>query len=224
MASFEQHVSGAVITSGVVVTPLYSAGIVDMNQSLALLAFGIIGGVLPDMDSDNSRPVQISFRILSIFLPLIAVLSLANSQSVLSILGFWAVSSLILHFVVFRSFLNMTVHRGVFHSVPMGLLLGYLFIVLFRDIMKYDELFAVLCGIFVFIGFIVHLLMDELISLNALGLSIKKSFGTALKFYDKNNLYGTGIIYLAILALIFLYPIEFDIFVEIFESFENIKL
>lgn len=69
MASFEQHVNVAVIATGVTIVPFYSSGVVDTSQSLVLLAFGVFGGVLPDLDSDSSKPVQIAFRILSIFLP-----------------------------------------------------------------------------------------------------------------------------------------------------------
>lgn len=224
MASFEQHVSGAVITSGILITPLYASSVIDLNQSLVLLALSILGGILPDMDSDNSRPIQISFRILSIFLPFLVVLSLANSNSISNILGLWIVSSIILNFIVFKLFLKITVHRGIFHSIPMGLLFGYLFIILFRNILEYEEIFSVLCGSFIFIGFIIHLLMDEFFSINVLGMSIKKSFGTALKLYAKNNLAGTGILYIIIISLIIFYPVDLGIFTKLFKSFQNIHL
>jgi hypothetical protein len=46
-----------------------------------------------------------------------------------------------------------------------------------------DEL-AWLVGIFVFIGALIHLLLDELYSIDLEGRRLKKSFGTALKITE----------------------------------------
>ena len=223
MASFEQHVNGAVLATGVLVVPFYSASVVDINEALVLFCLGILGGVLPDIDSDNSKPIQISFKILSIFVPFIVILSTISILSVTNILFIWLASSLVLHFGVFRVFLSITSHRGIFHSIPMGILFGLITIFLFNTILNLDSVFATLSGIFLFVGFMVHLLLDELVSLNVLGLHIKKSFGTAVKLYDKNNAIGSIGLYIAIAILSFVVSIDFDVFESIANSFENIK-
>ena len=223
MASFEQHLNSAVVATGVAIAPLYSSNLIDMDQALGLLVFGIFGGVLPDIDSENSKPLQVCFKILSIFLPLVAILTLLDSLSISKMLAIWGVSSLLLHFIIFRLFINITSHRGIFHSIPMGLLysLGIYFI--FSKLLEFDMLYSMLCGIFLFLGYIVHLLLDELVSLNALGISIKKSFGTALKLYDKNNLIGTIVVYSLIIVFLFITPIQIDDVTKIVDSFHNIK-
>ena len=50
MALFEQHVNIAVIATGITIAPLYSAGLIDTNQSIILLGLGLLGGILPDLD------------------------------------------------------------------------------------------------------------------------------------------------------------------------------
>jgi len=224
MASFEQHVNGAVIASGIAVIPLYSASIVDINQTLALFSLGIFGGVLPDIDSDNSKPIQISFRILSIFLPLIAILMTVNTSSIANILFMWVIYSLILHFGVFQLFLASTHHRGIFHSIPMGALIALLLVYLFHDILHFKSAFAILSGMFIFFGFLIHLLLDEIVSLNLLGKDMKKSFGSAMKLYDKNNIIGTLILYAGVGGLLFvLQHLDVSVFTDIATLFKEIK-
>lgn len=224
MASFEQHVNGAVISSGVIIVPLHSASIIDSSQSLIVLGLGLIGGVLPDLDSDNSKPIQIVFKIISIFFPLIVILAIENELTLVYLVAYWLLSTLILRITLFQLFISLTTHRGVFHSIPMGIVFAQITMIIFYKLFEFDFLFSTIAGIFLFFGFIVHLLLDELVSLNALGVRIKKSFGTAFKFYDKNNLLGTVLLYIFIIGFFFFIPIKVDIFLDIFEVIKNIKL
>lgn len=224
MASFEQHVNGAVISSGVIIVPLHSASIIDSSQSLIVLGLGLIGGVLPDLDSDNSKPIQIVFKIISIFFPLIVILAIENELTLVYLVAYWLLSTLILRITLFQLFISLTTHRGVFHSIPMGIVFAQITMIIFYKLFEFDFLFSTIAGIFLFFGFIVHLLLDELVSLNALGVRIKKSFGTAFKFYDKNNLLGTVLLYIFIIGFFFFIPIKLDIFLDIFEVIKNIKL
>jgi len=224
MASFEQHVNGAVVATGVAIVPLYSASLLDVNQSLIVLALGIVGGVLPDLDSDNSRPLQIVFKIFSIFLPLIILLSLFENASLLKLIGYWFLASIFLQLTIFKLFTMFTTHRGVFHSIPMGVLFGQITTYTFLNSLHYDLIFSTIAGIFVTFGFFVHLLLDELVSLNALGLRVKKSFGTAFKLYDRENLLGTVLLYIFIGIFLYITPINTDIFIQIFEIMKSVKV
>ena len=47
---------------------------------------------------------------------------------------------------------------------------------------------AWLTGLFLFIGFLIHLALDEIYSVDVEGRTIKKSFGTALKLFDTHSL------------------------------------
>ncbi|WP_412727243.1 metal-dependent hydrolase [Arcobacter sp. 15-2] len=223
MASFAQHINTAVVVSGISIAPLYSASFIDLNQALVLLFFGMIGGVLPDIDLENSKPIQIASGILSIFIPLLAILTLLQSLSISKMLFIWFLSSLVLHFIIFKILLTNTIHRGVIHSIPMGIVFAQALIIFFHTFLEYEELFSLLCGLFLFGGFIIHLLLDELISLNAFGMSFKKSLGSAFKFYDSNNAIGSILLYILIGVLFTLFPLKIEHLLEIYHSFEHIK-
>ena len=224
MASFEQHVNGAVIATGSIIAPLHSASLIDVTQSLICLSLGLVGGILPDLDSDNSKPVQIVFKIISIFFPLIIILSILSDLSLVYLVGYWLLSTLVLRVTLFKLFISFTTHRGIFHSIPMGIVFGQITTLVFYKFFYYDLVFSTIAGIFLFFGFIVHLLLDELVSINVLGVRIKKSFGTAFKFYDKENLFGTVLLYCFIVLFFYFIPVKVDIFLDIYEVVKNIKL
>jgi len=224
MASFEQHVNGAVIATGVVIAPLHTASLIDISQSIIVLGLGVIGGVLPDLDSDNSKPIQIVFKMASIFLPLLFILSISKNLSLIYLVGYWLLSTLILRLTLFKLFLVLTSHRGIFHSIPMGIVFGQITTLIFYYQLHYGLRFSTIAGIFVIFGFFIHLLLDEFVSLNALGLRVKNSFGTAFKLYDKNNLFGTAILYALIISFFFVFPIKEHIFVDMFNILKHIKL
>jgi len=194
VASFEQHLNVSVITTGLFIVPLSLSNTFDTQASLIALSLGLLGGIFPDLDSDNSKPIRILFKILSIFFPLLFLIFLQLKMPLLYILVVWLGATLLFHFGVFKFFTLITTHRGIFHSIPMALFiaLGVIHTFLY---LHYPQLQALLFGVFFFFGFIIHLLLDELFSINALGFEIKKSFGSALKLYDKENLIGTTLLY-----------------------------
>lgn len=223
MASFAQHVNTAVVISGITIASLYSSSIIDINQSFILLFFGIIGGILPDIDLETSKPIQITSSILSVFIPLLAILTLLESLSISKMLFIWFLTSITLHFFFFKILLKFTIHRGIIHSIPMGALFAQILNIALFEILHFEELFSLLCGFFLFLGFIIHLILDEIISLNAFGMSFKKSLGSALKLYDKNNFIGSVVLYLFIIILQILYPLNIHYIIEVLKSFKNIN-
>ena len=224
MASFEQHVNGAVIATGVMIVPLHTASIIDVTQSLIVLGLGLVGGVLPDLDSDNSKPIQIVFKIISIFFPLIIILSIPNNLPLLYLVGYWLLAIFILRITLFKLFMSFTSHRGIFHSIPMGIVFAQITTFIFYKIFHFELTFSTIAGIFLLFGFLVHLLLDEFVSINVLGVKMKKSFGTAFKLYDKGNLIGTLLLYLFIIVFYYYIPIEVNIFTDIYEVIKKIKL
>ena len=184
----------------------------------------VIGGILPDVDSDNSKPIQIVFKMCSIMLPLLILLLLPFQISILYTLAIWIGSALFLQYGVFKTFLLLTTHRGVIHTIPMGFLAGQITTFIYLELLHKELYFSLLAGLFLFLGFLIHLILDEVFSINALGMHIKRSFGTALKFYAKNNIAGTVIIYLLIGISLFFIPIESELYIYIFNTVKEIKL
>lgn len=138
-------------------------------------------------------------------------------------LGVWLVSTFTLKILFTILFLKLTTHRGIFHTIPMGIFFAQLIVLLFYYIFRFDLTFSTLAGIFLFFGFLVHLLLDELVSLNVLGLKVRNSFGTAFKIYDLNNKFGTFLLYCIVVTLYFYIPIHESIYVSIFELFKEIS-
>ena len=224
MAAFKEHVNIATIAVGVVVITLYSSHFLTLYQALIALFIGIIGGVLPDIDSNNSKPLQGIFKIFSIIVPLLLLLSFFHVMSVLKTILLWILFVLLLRITLFKLFLYFTHHRGIFHSIPMAVLVGELTLVFTYYVIKVDLKVAVIYSFIIFFGFMIHLLLDEIYSVDAFGIKMKKSFGTALKLYDKHNITGTFVIYFLIISIYFLLPNVNSIIIKLFYVISNMKL
>ena len=210
MASFEQHINVAVIATGLGIVPLHSAGLLDVNQSLIALSLGVFGTMLPDLDSNQSKPTRIVFKMLSVFLPLIVLLSIPNPLSIFSIIGVWVLSSLVLHYLFFKTFLSITSHRGLFHSIPMGIFLAQVTVYLFYHFSTADKTFSLFAGFFILFGFLIHLFLDEMFSIDVFGMELKRSFGSALKIYAKHNILGTFLLYALIATMYYTLTLNFN--------------
>jgi hypothetical protein len=105
-------------------------------------------------------------------------------------------------YLVLASLARFTVHRGIFHSV-LALLFFVLLMVCISDYaFKQNAVYAWLNGFFLGFGFLVHLLLDEMYSVDLSNRRMKKSFGTALKLFNYKNLPSSA---LMSLLTIFLY-------------------
>lgn len=224
MAAFKEHVNIATMAVGVVVITLYSAHLLTLYQTLVALFIGILGGILPDVDSDNSTPLQAIFKIFSIIFPLLILLSFFTVMPVLQTLALWVAFAILLRITLFKFFIYITHHRGIFHSIPMAIFVGELTLLFVYYETKGGLKLAVIYGFIITFGFLIHLLLDEVYSINAFGIKMKKSFGTALKLYDRNNLIGTLLLYLFIIAIYLVLPNINKIMVALFYTLLHIKL
>ena len=57
-----------------------------------------------------------------------------------------------------------------------------------------------------FIGYMVHLVLDEIYSVDVLGTRVKRSFGTAVKFYDGRRIDHSVAMAVATVAALMLTP------------------
>jgi len=224
MASFETHLTVTTTVTGVITIPLLSSGVVTTSEGVLLLFFGVIGGMLPDIDSDHSIPIQIAFKILSLILPLILVLNFANDMPLLYIAGAWFVASLIFYLVFTYIFLPITSHRGIFHTIPMGILLGELTALFMMHSLDIADSISIFSGIYISFGFMIHLILDEVYSVNLIGASLKRSFGSAFKLYDSNNIIGSIIINIMAIGLFFYLPNIIKILSNISNLLQNMPI
>lgn len=206
MASFKTHLTVATIGSTALLLPLINSSNIALGDSFILVFFGAMGGILPDLDSDNSTPVNIAFNILSFLFPLTIVIKNMQGESFTDIIIMYSALVAFFYFIIKYLFLKATVHRGVFHTIGMGVLFGELLIIYLTFYLHMNDALALFSGGFLTFGFILHLLLDEIYSVNLLGIKVKQSFGTALKFYYSKNKLGSLFVYIAVLLLYFKLP------------------
>ncbi len=184
MANFNTHISVAAVASGLMATVTLKLGHIIDSEAVLLTALGTLGGILPDIDLKYSYPSRIIFSFLGIIASFIAVFSL---QQQFSIMELWMTATavfLVVRFPVWMVFHKFTTHRGAIHSLATALLFLFMVTTLGFHAFRQTELLAWLSGFAIFFGFIIHLLLDELYSVDFVGNKLKRSFGSAMKLID----------------------------------------
>jgi len=211
MANFNTHLNVAFMVSGTLSLTVYKAGLVDDSGFLVCVALGTIGGLLPDLDSDNSTPIKLGFNITSFIFAFGLVMHWRSDLSLLALMILWLGGYGFMRYVVFHIFTTMTVHRGVIHSVPYMAILG-----LGLTCLSYYGLHLPLTtswfyGLFLFGGAMVHLSLDELYSVNLSNMKMKRSSGTAMKFYQPKDKWWYLLLYTLLALLVYAAP-PFEMF------------
>jgi len=184
MANFRTHISIAALGSMTATAVcIQKVGLSD-EQALLLFALGCLGGMLPDVDSDHSIPARWLFRcITGISLWLMGSVTYAQIPMVQ-----WALimllTFLVSHFIIAALIRALTVHRGMFHSVPAAALAGIMAYIFAQHFFTSPPHFSWLIASFITGGYLLHLLLDEIYSVDLLGGKLKRSFGTALKLFQ----------------------------------------
>jgi hypothetical protein len=185
MAAFKQHVTfSSVLGVGYAVALDYSG----INWVHSVLAGGLCGlaGMLPDLDSASGRPARELFGFTAIGVPLLLSRRLLRSgiepeQVVLA----GAALYLSIRFGLAWLFRHLTVHRGMFHSIPAALIAGEA-VFLADDSPEYFGRLTLAGGIM--LGFLSHLVLDEIYSVDLSGMTprLNKAAGSAVKFFSKS--------------------------------------
>lgn len=188
MAAYREHIT----VSGILGVAYACAAVLLFGYSLAQAAIVAVltwvAGMLPDLDSESGRPIRELSGVVAAFAPL---LLLHNAQAV-GVNGDRAMLFAIIAYATAKyggAFLlgKLTVHRGMFHSVPALLIASELtFLVYHSDEFRVRVLMAVGVGI----GFLSHLVLDEMYSVQWDGVKVRlaKSSGSAMKFFGTEAL------------------------------------
>ena len=169
-----------------------------------MLAGGLcaVSGMLPDLDSDSGVPLRETSMFIAAIAPMLMIdrfrdLGLSHEAMALAAMLVY----LAIRFVAVEFFKRYTVHRGMWHSIPAAAsagLLAYLVMPCPSESIRVYKSMAVVTG------FIVHLTMDEIWSIDLRrGFRLKKSFGTALKFFGSDPLANVSV-YAKLALLIYL--------------------
>lgn len=206
MANFNTHLGVAAVGSGMLATLCLQVGFVDAKDALLLACAGVIGGILPDIDLHYSHPSRILFSLLGIVLAFLWIFSTKNQLSIVELWGAGLGIYLFVRFPVWALFQKYTVHRGSIHSVSTAILFGFVTAALSFHFFGKQAFTAWLIALFIFLGFILHLVLDELYSVDFMGHRLKRSFGTALKLVDYKEPVSSVVIIIGIIVAWFFAP------------------
>lgn len=184
MADFRTHLGVAAAGGVVVVHGGWQAGLWELWQALPLLALVTLGGILPDIDADHSRAIRLIFNLLAVPAVVASALLLQSRLTLGALLLACGGVYIGVRYLAGSLFARFTVHRGLWHSLLAALLCGLSTTLLSHRLFRQPDELAWAHGVAVALGFVIHLLLDELYSVDLTGARIKRSFGTALKPFD----------------------------------------
>lgn len=181
MANFATHLYGAALVSSVATLGLYGTGLAGAQTAQACFFLGVAGGLLPDIDANASKPVRGFFTLLAVALAFFISFALTGRLPLWGLFLVWLGTFLLVRFGVFEAFARFTVHRGVWHSWLAVALSALTATNLAYHLLDIDARGAWLAGGFIGLGYLTHLCLDELASIDFWGRRVRRSFGTALK-------------------------------------------
>jgi membrane-bound metal-dependent hydrolase YbcI (DUF457 family) len=200
MASYRGHLAFASMLGagyGAYATWAWNA---DWGLAFLGATLTTVGGLLPDLDSDSGVPVRELFSGAASVGCILAYRQLnfagfTHEQALVLLIGLY----LFIRYGLGSVFKRWTVHRGMFHSIPALLIAGLATYLLFQGDSQRDRYY--LAGA-VMLGFLSHLVLDELYSVDFLGFRIKlnKYAGSALKLASSS--WGATLSTYAILGLL----------------------
>jgi hypothetical protein len=201
MANFNTHITVAAAGAGLLSVLCLQVGLVDSREALILALMGTIGGILPDIDLQHAYPSRIMFALFGIIAAFLVIFSAKNNLSIVELWLIGLTTFATIRWPIWIIFHQYTNHRGSIHSIVAALLFTFLTVIFSHEIMGKSAFVAWLNGLLVFLGFILHLVLDELYSVDFMNGKIKRSFGTALKILEtKNPQKATALVCLTLLV------------------------
>lgn len=184
MANFPTHIGVGTLVSGALATLTLAADVVAPENLVAVTVAGVLGSVLPDIDLKESKPSRAMFSGLAAFFSFSALFVFAEH---LSIAELWCLALAVFLGVRYGAhaiFHRMSYHRGIYHSLVAALFFSCLTAAFYKWALGRHEGVAWLAAAFMLVGYLTHLVLDEIYSVDVMDTRIKSSFGTALKPID----------------------------------------
>ena len=184
MANFPTHIAIGTVVSGALATVTVAADMVAPEDVVAVTLAGVLGSVLPDIDLKDSRPSRAMFAGLAVFFSFAVLFSLERKYSVIEMLVLWMGTLVAVRYVAKAIFFHFSYHRGIWHSLLATAFCAFLTACIYSSLLGRNEGVAWLAAGFMAIGYLTHLTLDEIYSVDVMDTRIKASFGTALKPVD----------------------------------------
>ncbi|BDD06272.1 metal-dependent hydrolase [Aureibacter tunicatorum] len=178
----------------------------NINEAIIIGLLFYLGSLSPDIDANKAIITRKFFKYFGLLSGVICSIILFKKVEyyhvVVIIGGSWALSV----YVIKPIFNQYTKHRGLFHSIPAGMVISGLFghLILWLNnyrrelkISKFDDEFVKFAALAFLLGYILHLIIDEIWSLKGM----KSSLGTALKVYEQKKAPSYILMYLIAMGL-----------------------
>ncbi len=142
-----------------------------------------VAGMLPDLDHNSGIPLREMLSFVSVLVPMLMLRRFESLGWTPETMVFASgVLYVFIRFGVGHVFRQYTTHRGMWHSIPAALIAG---MITFLICLSPDLDARLFKSWAVVLGFVSHLALDELYSVDFRGRRLKRSSGTALKFWGK---------------------------------------
>lgn len=201
MAAFKSHLYGAAATSGLAALGVYSLGWTGAGLTQILFLVGIAGGLLPDIDAPRSTPVRGFFTLTGAALAFAMAFNYAGRLPLIGLGLIWLLVFLTVRYGIFTLFVRYTLHRGIWHSWLAALAVSLAAAVLAHHAAGLGSWESWLAGLFALLGYLTHLILDEIASVDLQGRRLKRSLGSALKPWSQEHPRASLGMLLAVLAL-----------------------
>ena len=182
MASYRGHLMlsaplGAGYGAVALLRPEFDWGAVFLGAGLTT-----VGGLAPDLDSGSGVPARELFGLTATAAAVLLYHPLrAHGLPLEQSLVLMGLAYFLVRYGAAGLFRRVTVHRGMFHSIPAMLIAGLL---VYHTYPSGDFVLRLYLAGGIMLGFLSHLVLDELCSVDFMGVRVRlnKSAGSALKF------------------------------------------
>ncbi len=209
MANFNTHFNVAAGASAVVSATLLSMEVVSPQEAVVAFFLGTLGGLLPDVDSPRSTSIKVAFNILSLLMTILIIFVKSSTYSLVEMVVVASLVFVAIRYAFLEFFRKISKHRGMFHSIPVAFLWGLVIAIVSQWFFDLNSLVSWVYGFMITLGYFVHLILDEIYSVDLGNRRMKKSSGTALKFgmfKNRQQQIQTVVIYLLIPLLFSIAP------------------
>ena len=166
MANFTTHIAVGTVVCGALSTLTLAADVVAPENLVAVTLAGVLGSILPDIDLRDSRPARMMWSGLAIFFSFAVLFFYATEYSIAELWIIWLGTLVFVRYGLQAIFDRIAVHRGIWHSILAAAFMGVFTAIAYYHIFRRPDGVAWLAGAFTFIGYLVHLALDEIYSVD----------------------------------------------------------
>lgn len=199
MADFRTHLSVAVAGGALLGVGGWQGAQLSATEAASLAVLTALGGILPDIDSDQSHAIRLIFTLFAVLAVVGGALGLQGRLSPGAIVLACGGLYIGVRYALSAVFKRFSVHRGIWHSLLASLLCGLATTAASYQWLSQSAWLAWAQGLALVVGTLIHLLLDEFYSVDLVGTRIKRSFGTAFKLFDYREP-GNSVLMLVLMA------------------------